>query len=425
MNTPRSVLIAVVLMFGPSVARSLAAELALGNPSKVQPELTPDKELLAKIEALPDNTWLKLPPAKIGGDRSWMTGWRSYFLLGPRIRSYCPRLAWAPERLRALYCGAGHNVHPWNDVWEYDLAANTWVCLYVPDPLERPPTSGNEKEILNWYRKNYVSRDGVLTTRRGAPVRPAHTWWGLCYDSDKRRMVFWDAHQGLLYPKQILDVDLLIKALGLQVKDRELRRPGGACVFTFSPEQAAWKEVFTGAPMAYEASNLEYLPDRKQFWLHSGSTYLCDPALSEWKPTVMAGPRPVNGGISAYDQDSGSIVDVRGSDAWIYSCVKNAWTKQGVLPDGDSAISPESVMFFDSTARRFVVITKVAVKDKDLPPVRVLLYDPKADRWSRPALQGDIPPKSAGAGYYDPARNVTIFCDGLSGVWVYRCQKAK
>jgi hypothetical protein len=44
----------------------------------------------------------------------------------------------------------------------------------------------------------------------------------------------------------------------------------------------------------------------------------------------------------------------------------------------------------------------VAVKDKVLPSVRLLLYDAKADRWSRPAPQEDVPPKIAVAGYYDP-----------------------
>src|SRR5262245_62160849 len=192
-------------------------------PVTVEPKLAPDREVLAKIAALPDNTWLKLPPAKTAGNRSWMKGGFADFLGGPTIRSYCPKMVWAPERLRALYCGAGHNVHPWNDVWEYDLASNTWACLYAPDPGSLPPKGGNEKELLDWYQKNYVCGDGVITTRRGAPVRPSHTWWGLCYDTERRRMVFWDAHRGIMFTHQILNNKLLSKALGLQGHD--LQRP--------------------------------------------------------------------------------------------------------------------------------------------------------------------------------------------------------
>jgi hypothetical protein len=235
-------------------------------------------------------------------------------------------------------------------------------------------------------------------------------------------MVFWDAHKGLLFTNRAL----LAQALGLQAEDRVLKGsgsgPGEAWVFTFSPEEAVWKDVFPGAPKAYEASNLEYLPDSKQFWLHSGTTYLCGPALGEWKPTVKAGPG--GDGASAYDPESRSIVEARGRNAWVYSCEKQSWSEKAALPDGDLAFSPAAVFFFDSAASRFVLITQVKVKDKVLPPVRLWLYELKADRWSRPEPLGDVPPTNAGAGYYDPARNVTVYCDGRDGVWVYRCKKA-
>jgi hypothetical protein len=43
-------------------------------------------------------------------------------------------MVWAPERKRALYCGANHGVpHRLNDVWEFDLPSLSWVMLYAPD----------------------------------------------------------------------------------------------------------------------------------------------------------------------------------------------------------------------------------------------------------------------------------------------------
>lgn len=41
---------------------------------------------------------------------------------------------------RALRCG-GPYYNPKNDVWEYDLAANSWVLLYAPDPGASDPTT--------------------------------------------------------------------------------------------------------------------------------------------------------------------------------------------------------------------------------------------------------------------------------------------
>jgi hypothetical protein len=101
------------------------------------PPPAPDKELLARIEDLPDHTWMKLPAIKTAGELKWPMANNDYRRRGPMVRDYCNRMVSAPERQRALYCGAGHNVHPFNDVWEYDLASNTWICLYAPDPAPR------------------------------------------------------------------------------------------------------------------------------------------------------------------------------------------------------------------------------------------------------------------------------------------------
>lgn len=396
---------------------------------KTTVELQADKELLARIAALPDNTWLKLPKAKTAGELSWAKGNLIDYTRGPAVRDYCNRMVWAPERRRALYCGAGHNIHPWNDVWEYDLAANTWVCLYAPDPdVHAPkPKADDEKELLEWYRKNYVYRDGVITTRRGAPVRPAHTWWGLCYDTDRRRLVFWEAHKGQMFMQQLrVDRKLLAQAFGLKADDKVFQLsgsgPGEAWVFTFAPDEAVWKEAFPGVPKAHESSQLEYLPDRKLFWLHSGQTYLSEPALREWKvDAAKGGPGNV---VSAYDPESHTVV-AAGAKAWVYSCAAKQWAQKADLPEGDSAGIPSSVMTFDTAAKRFVLYTQVQVKDKSSPPVRLWLYDLKADSWSRPKPQGEVPPAGAYTGYYDPTRNVSVCCNGRDGVWVYRCKKAE
>jgi hypothetical protein len=387
-------------------------QAASAPPDSFEPTPPPDKELLARIEALPDHTWMKLPAVKTAGELKWPMANNDYRRRGPMVRDYCNRMVWAPERQRALYCGAGHNIHPFNDVWEYDLASNTWICLYAPDPA--PP-----RDAPDWYRANVVLKDGVVRTPRGGPVRPAHTWGGLCYDSDRKRLVFWDAHKGIMFS----NYQQLGEAVGLKANDPLLRLsgsgPGEAWVFTFDPESRRWQEVLTGAPKAYESSQLEYLPERRTFWLHSGKTYVLPPGERQWKQTAADGPG--QGVVSACDPASRTVVAC-GKRAFVYSCDNDQWIPGAELPGGETAYIPASVLNYDSAARRYVLCTAADLKNRDLPPLRLWLYDLATDQWSRPEVPGAVPATRRLASYYDPARNVTVLYDG-SDVWVYRCKK--
>jgi hypothetical protein len=51
------------------------------------------------------------------------------------------------------------------------------------------------------------------------------------------------------------------------------------------------------------------------------------------------------------------------------------------------------------------------------------LYDVKENKWTAPAPQGDQPKVTNVAGYYDPARNVTVIYSNAES-WVYRGKKA-
>ncbi|MEX0716628.1 MAG: hypothetical protein WD066_08575 [Planctomycetaceae bacterium] len=374
----------------------------------------PDKALLAKIEALPDDTWMKLPAFRTAGDVAWMNtrATSDYRRIGPSVRDYCNRMVWAADRRRALYCGAGHNIHPLNDVWEYDLASNAWICLYAPDPA--PPRDSPE-----WYRENVVRRGDVVVTPRGGPVRPAHTWWGLCYDSDRRRLIFFDVHKGIMFT----NYEQLAAAVGLKANGPILRMygsgPGEGWVFAFDPEARAWDEnVVTNTPKADESTELEYLPHRKALWLHSGKTYLMEQGAREWKPIAEQGPR--SGGVSAYDAETRTIVSA-GSRAFEYSCDDAEWTPGGALPEGVRGRIPHSMMCFDSVARRFVLCTTLA-EGREPRRLRLFLYDLKEKAWNTPAAQGDLPTTTNFAGYYDPERNVTVVY-GNREMWAYRARR--
>lgn len=382
-------------------------------------EAAPDAELLARLEALPANTWMKLPPCKTTGDLAWLGKDQDYRRMGPRVRDYCNRAVWAPERKRALYCGAGHNIHPYNDVWEFDLAANTWICLYGADPSFSRRFQGPEEQDVAWVKAHAVLKDGVLRSPRGAPLRPAHTWWGVAYDTDRKRLVFWDAHKGILFT----DRALIAKALGIDPKDELLKGsgsgPGEAYVFEFDPETRTWQDVLTKVPKAYESSELEYLGDRKTLWLQSGKTYTLNADRKGW---TDGGKSPFGaGGVTAYDPDTHSVVAVTREQTWIYSTQTGAW-KQGKALDGDGAIVPSSTFAYDSAAKRFVLYTHVAKKDEPKAAPRLWLYDVATDTWSDPAPQGERCAAGNVAGYYDAARNVTVIYSNAQ-TWVYRAKK--
>lgn len=408
------------LNLGLLAALFMTAATAAAQTPKVKPELIPDQDLLAKIAALPDNSWLKLPPCKTTGDLGVLSKDPDYKRLGPRVRDYCNRMVWAPERNRALYCGGGHNIHPWNDVWEFDLAANTWVCLYGADPAPPRFGPGKEAEAEAWYKAHAVVKDGVIRTPRGGPLRPCHTWWSFCYDADQKRMLFLESHKGLF----ATDKAMLAKAHSLELKDPILQTYGSgageAWLLSFDPEAGAWKEVLTKVPKAGESSMLEYLPDQKTLWWCSGKTYLYDTGKKAWQPVPKDGARL--GGLSAYDPESKKVVSVAGLQTWVFSCATNTWAlAQENATDG--GLVPVSTFCYDSTAQRCVLYTSLKLKDKPDAGPRLWLYDVKENTWTAPAPP-DVAPKVGNvAGYYDPARNVTvIYSNGET--WVYRAKKA-
>lgn len=398
-------LIAVWFVFVLGLAAS-AAELA-------KLELPADDALSKRIATLPANTWLKLPPVKTAGDLSWLGPNSDYRRQGPRIRDYCNKMVWAPERKRALYCGAGHNIHLFNDVWEYDLPSNTWICLFAADP---PPHRNRDAA---WYRDNVVLRDGVIRTPRNAPLRPAHTWWGLCYDSDRRRLVFWDAHKGLLFTNR----KLIASALKIDPQAPLLRGSGSgageAWVFEFDPSSRQWMDVLTNAPKAYESSQLEYFSKQKTLWLHSGRTHVLDAKRERWDSHIEGFNS--NGAVSAYDPKSNKVVLVVGSKTLEYDVAKNAWSV--TVADGPDTIHiPNGTFCFDTVARKFVLFTNTKGKGESQTGSRMWLYDLKSRTWTNPEPRGGCPQLRGVAGYYDVARNVTVIYSNRE-TWVYRCIK--
>ena len=385
--------------------------------TQVEPALAPNAELLARIANMPENTWLKLPPIKTAGDIGALD--KSFKTTGPTVRDFCNKMVWAPERQRALYCGGGHNIHPFNDVWEYDLASNTWVCLYGADPAPPPAYAPDVNKSVEWFKAHAVLKDGLVRSPHGAPLRPCHTWWSLAYDPDRRQLLYLESHKGLFG----INKNALAQALGFDPKNPEFALYGSGAgdswLFTFDPAKREWGEVYPKVPKAGESSCLEYLPDSKTLWWLSGKTYRFEGAQKAWLPFPSAKPIPL-AGETAYDPESRKMVYVDGQQTWVFSCDSGAWTlAQEHASDGGRV--PESTFCYDSVARMFVLYTSLKLADGTCEP-RLRLYDLKENKWIDPKPQGECPKLGNVAGYYDPARNVTVIYN-QSATWVYRCKK--
>jgi len=329
--------------------------------------------------------------------------------LGPSLRGYSIQMAWAPERKRALYCGANHQApHFLNDVWEYDLASNTWVCLASPD------THFNGSEA--WVKANVQVKDGVATTKRGGPIRPCHTWDGLCYDPERRRLLWLDPARGLIFGSW----DKVVAGLGADLKPEDAKLKPAPWIFEFDPVARKWDNVWTGIPDAGEACVLEYLPDRKTFFLKGGTrpcgTQLYEPEKKAWKALSSKG-QPGYGSIGAYSPDHKLVVVVDAGSTAAYSLDTNEWKPvQPKVPIGGRDCT--AVFCYDTQAKLFVLYSVQGERKADC----LWLYDPAKNEWTDPKPKGDVPPAVGAGGYYDPERNVSVFYTHHD-VYVYRCKR--
>ncbi|MCK6470493.1 MAG: hypothetical protein L6R28_01995 [Planctomycetes bacterium] len=384
-------------------------------------EAAPDAELLGKLEALPANTWMKLPPPKILGDLAWLSPRADERHRGPFGRSYCGHAFWAPERKRALYCGGGHNVRPINDVWEYDLAANAWICLHGADPGFAPTEE--------WFRAHAMLRDGAFATKCGAPVRMTHQWDQAAYDPVRKRLVFIESMpRGLHYGTKLetpgnaaekglgLDHETFLKKLG----------PDGIYAYEFDPAQRAWTRAeyvvnwkgpgnTTGGRQ--ESGILEYLPDRKTlFFLGAGKSLLRDAEKGTWTP-VDGGPRTY-GMNGVYDPDAKKVIAIAGRKTLTYALgqEQKGWTtaiEEGPAEGNDAS----ATMFYDPLAKK-VVLYSLSAKPN------LWLYDTARNEWTDPKPAGEAPAANGERiVYHDPARNVLVYYNSKD-VWVYRCTRA-
>jgi hypothetical protein len=392
-----------------------AAARAGEKKLKVEPVLPPDQAVLAKLKALGEGSSCELGNPRVlhEGLGDFAKGWHRMKTTGPGGRDFTIKMAWMPDRKRAFFCGANHgSPHRFNDAWEYDLAANTWVLLYVPDYNDRG-------KVTEYDKKTLVIKDGWLRTRKGGPAHPAHTWWGLTYDPDIRGAVWYCA-----WPSYRLDAKL--KAIGKTRADLTKLPP----IWVFYPYERKWEPMPTTGSLAKSCfgASLEYVPMLKgSLWQHRGGSWLLDATQKKWTKVSGNVGMPIET-LMCHDPGRKLMIAHRGPRkgapprTWHYAIGaggKGSWTqvlsKEG-LPNGHDA---RSWMYFDPASRQPLLYERGAK--------HIWSYDPDAKKWTKHQPKGPAPAfgkKERVLAFLDTNLNAFAVV-GYDKVWCYRHKKVK
>ncbi len=413
-------------MKSPSTAALLTCLLAFASAGfggeaksdKVLPVLAADRALLARVAALGDNTALLLGKPKITGELNAEARRRKLDKNGPSGRDFSLKMAWAPDRRRGLFCGGAYG-SPINDVWEYDLPSNTWVCLYAPD---LPPRKIPKSELL--------IKDGMLQTRRGGPPHASHTWWGMTYDPNMRALLWVIAKHRLAGT---------VRANGFDWS----KIYKGPQLWAYFPYERKWKHQTAKCPWmdkdrnAYICVVLEYIPDLKASLMKSKRTSAYDGAKMEWRDLKTPGPKPPGESVAFYDTKNKLLVAHRGNlprtkgrkgpgykKTYHYDLKKNAWKLVLDKPHSDETLP----LAHDASAMSYYDPVGGVGLLWDKKTNTLWSYDAAKTKWTRLKPQGAALPTLArhdrSIAYFDEARNCFVIL-GKAGTWVYRHKREK
>jgi len=393
---------------------NLAGEEKVKDKAKVKMLIfKPDPAVLKILKNLKENEGVYLPALKTAGNINAEQKKFKLDKFGPRPRDYCLKWVWAPERKRALFCGANAGTpHRLNDVWEYDLGSNTWVCLWSPDPdmnkYRRLKKGDEKKKIVE--ATGYV-KDNVSFTNRGAPFDPIHTWWALTYDPNAKALFWVMGHQN--------------KTGYLKKMDRSIMN-----LWAYYPEKNSWAFMRTSpSPRVANASILDYIPEWKGLLWYSyksKSMDMYDSKDNTWtklmkvpQNTDFPGPEAV----SAYDTGNKILVVHRGGGThkgkpvpkitYHYDIMNKKWTKVIESAEGPRGKDNKAPMVYDSNAKVCLIIDNKEIWS----------YKVGDKKWIKriPTGTPNIS-KRAFMGCYNPEYNVIMADNGSGKVWVYRAK---
>ena len=394
------------------VAIVCGQQLCAAADAVVEPKLEPKPSIVQKLAALKANQAATLGKADVIGDFNETARRFDLHKTGPRGRDFTIKMCWAPERGRALFCGANHGVpHRLNDVWEFDLPSLTWSMLYAPDNARGYGDLGKDFSDVEF-------KNGILITKRGGPAVIAHTWWGLTYDPRHKALLFMNTW--------VTNRKKAVQDLGGD--PAELYE--GPPLWAFYPANRRWQAFKAGKPypVAIFGGMLDYVPELGGSIWHANNWQMHGTWLHEFDKDVWKDLKANGGGatfekespapeqVGYYDPARKMLVVQRHYDTCHFEPRKLEW-KRVLAGDKDDGRTPfghdaRSVMYHDPVSGHGLLV--------QFETNALWAYDPDKTVWTKLAPEGDpMPTGNKRLAYVDPAQNALVVIDGTA-VWAYR-----
>ncbi len=448
----QQVVVLALILFGGQVAYGEDAPLPYQD----------DPAIIAAIAKLGDRASLALPKVKVDAQ----TEIYGCQLMGPVTRGYTMRMAYAPARQTALYHGGDHQTLRSNDVWEYHLGSNTWHAIFEPDggnqapykgvlmflarrlraQPEQPMTADERKqfeEVRPWWNANVVWKDGYLTTQRGGPILPGHTWDTLVYEPNQNLMI----HGTGAYCSDAAILESRYREIPLEDVEQKIDNAYSS-IWMFDPFAKRW--LIHKRPANHAMPNMEgmgatmcYIPDLKRviYYVaaqnvspHSYAMWSWDVGKNEWTELKPNGGKSIDDLVlrdkvapteeqqTAYSPKYKQMVAVIGKSTFAYDVVENHWVKlNDTIPL--EAHDAKTMFAYDS-------VNDVFLLTEGNEQGQVAAFSLPDNKWELITPHGDgCPPSNYGAGnywgqpkgYFDPRLNVLVVHGGMTNrVWVYR-----
>jgi hypothetical protein len=399
---------------------------------------------------------------------------------GRSSSDYSMRMAYAPERQTALYAGGNHNDGRRNDCWEYHLGSNTWHRLFPGEGgdhyllkgivmyrmrefeaknkdrldsltladfkafLKEEDRQKLDEQVIPWWNKNVVFKDGMVTTPTGGPIMPSHTWDGLAYDPLRKRLL-WSAGAGpngecFNFHRLVTGMTAEELAKAQDVKYTEMWEFDSA-----TAKWACYRQPKTGPCPDFRGmgQSLEYLPDQQKFiWYiaasnvapHSYQMWSFDPVNDTWAELRPNGGKSINDlvhklkvapdgeQVIRYSPQQKKLYGFQSSNVFSYDVARNEWAK--VCTDERIDAHDAEVMIAHDSINDVFIYTR---KSTNGPLVRLAIFDPTRNAWEAPEIQGTplpSPQYEKLKGYFHPGHNVYVVVGGgWTPTWVYRFRK--
>jgi hypothetical protein len=368
----------------------------------IQPPLDPDPAVVAIVESLGPNESAYLPQLSTTGPINAEMQSYDMHVRGPRRRDYSLKWVWAADRRRALFCGENAGVpHRFNDVWEYDLAANTWVLLYEPD-------ADFNKLNSNTSQPYGTIVGGYLLTMKGGPFDPVHSWWQISYEPNMGALLWVMGNYNKCgYPDWSVPVW------------------GKLWMFAYYPNKNRWEHfgVSNDSPPGQNASILEYLPGRNKVLWYTNSwkgstTSLFDHTTAAW--TEQVGEADIDGNpscpsteaVAAYAPDRDVVFAHRGDEGstrvtYSYDVAAHEWSRLLSTTDAPVGHDAKGGMVYDP-------ITKSPLINYN----GLWSYSVGDNAWSVITPNGPAAPN--GLMCFNLQYNVLMIDNSQGRIWVYR-----